>query len=132
MLPKVVVAYLLFSLVWGGMNVLQEITGHVHENHLRTKAIASLMPKFPAVAKKEKISGVAVAKITVNGDGQVANVQILEAPHPSIEQAVKEALYKWRFAKFSIKGKPIIAIGKMTFYFVNDKRGARVENPYPW
>ncbi|HEX8847742.1 MAG TPA: energy transducer TonB [Pyrinomonadaceae bacterium] len=131
MLPKIM-ASLFFSLVLGGMNSVQEIRGHVHENHLRTKAIASYMPKYPDVAKKEKISGVAVARITVDESGQVAKVEILEAPHPSIEEAVKEALYKWRFAKFTIKGKPLKAIGKMTFYFVNDKRGARVENPYPW
>lgn len=131
MLPKIV-AYVFFSLVGGGINLSQEIRGHVHENHLRTKAIASVMPKFPNAAKKKKINGVAVAQITVDETGQVINVEVLEAPHPSIEEAVKEALYQWRFAIFSVKGKPFKAIGKMTFYFVNDKKGARVENPYPW
>jgi TonB family protein len=129
---QMVVAYLFFSLISVGVGTAQEVKARVHENHLRTKAVASVMPKFPEPARRLKTSGVAVAQIFVDESGQVMNVQILEAPHPSIEESVKEALYKWRFAKFTIKGKPLKVRGKMTFYFVNDKNGARVENPYPW
>lgn len=125
-----VLAGVLIPLLWAGS--LQELKGRVHENHLRTKAISSVMPKFPAAARKGKASGAAVAQITVDGEGRVVNVEVLEAPHPSINEAVKEALYKWRFAKFTVKGKPLRVRGKLTFYFVNEKKGARVENPHPW
>ncbi|HET8671560.1 MAG TPA: energy transducer TonB [Candidatus Saccharimonadales bacterium] len=125
-------AYALFALLLSGISLPQEQTGRVHENHLRTKAIASVMPKYPNAAKKKSINGVAVAQISVDESGQVTNVEILEAPHPSIGDAVKEALYKWRFAPVTVKGKPWKVRGKMTFYFVKDKKGARVENPYPW
>lgn len=110
----------------------EKVKARVHENHLRTKAISSFMPRFPKAAKKARSSGVAVAQIIVNEFGQVIDVQILEAPHPAIGDAVKEALYRWRFTPFSVKGQALKVRGKMTFYFVNDKRGTRVENPYPW
>jgi protein TonB len=90
------------------------------------------MPKFPSAAKKKKISGVAVAQIFVDGSGVVTNVEMLESPHPSIAEAVKAALFKWRFGPVTVKGKPWKVRGKMTFYFVLDKKGVRVENPYPW
>jgi TonB family protein len=123
-------ASILIALLWGVDP--QEVRARVHENHLRTKAVASFMPKFPEAARREKVGGVAIAQVTVNHEGRVSNVEVLEAPHPSIKEAVREALYRWRFSKFAIKGKPLTVRGKLTFYFVNVKTGARVENPRPW
>ena len=129
-MQSLMLASVLVSLLWGGAP--QELKARVHENHLRTKAVVSFMPKFPAAARREKAGGVAVAQITVDQEGRVSNVEVLEAPHPSIREAVKEALYRWRFSRFTIKGKALTVRGKLTFYFVNEKTGARVENPRPW
>lgn len=107
-------------------------TIRVHENHLRTKALSSILPKFPAKARKAKASGVAVGRITIDESGRVVAVEILESPHPAIEEEVKRALFQWRFTPFTVKGIARRTIGKLTFYFVNDKQGARVENPHPW
>jgi TonB family protein len=104
----------------------------VHENHLRTKALSSVMPKFPAKARKAKATGVAVSRITVDESGQVIAVEILEAPHPSIGDELTQTLFKWRFTPFVMRGKLYRARGKLTFYFVKDKQGIRVENPHPW
>lgn len=110
----------------------EQLTIRVHENHLRTKALSSVMPKFPAKARKAKATGVAVGKITVDESGQVIIVEILEAPHKSIENELKRALFQWRFTPFIVRGKPYRARGKLTFYFVQDKHEASVENPRPW
>lgn len=103
-----------------------------HEFYLRKKAITSVVPKYPLAARKDNASGVAVSQITIDENGQVLNVEVLQSPHPSIEAEVKEALYKWRFSKFTINGKPYKTTGKLTFYFIIEKGRARVEGPNPY
>lgn len=103
-----------------------------HEFYLRKKATISVVPKYPQAARKDNASGVSVSQITIDENGLVINVEVLQSPHPAIEAEVKEALYKWRFSKFTINGKPYKTTGKLTFYFIFEKGRARVEGPNPY
>lgn len=101
-----------------------------HEIALRNKATNIVVPNYPNDAKKAKASGVAVAELTISETGLVLDVKILEAPHNSISASMAEALRQWKFSPFMIKGQPQKIQGKITYYFLLEKKTARVEAPY--
>lgn len=88
-----------------------------------------VMPIYPPEAIKSRKEGVAVARVEVNEDGSVAKVEILEAPHPAISTEVSKAVNKWTFKQNYVDGEAVRTLGKLTFYFVLNKGGPRVENP---
>jgi TonB family protein len=101
----------------------------VGEDGMRKSAEKTVMPVYPKEAIKGEQQGIAVIEAQYNGEGEVTDTTVLEAPSPSIGQAVIDAVKQWKFKPSSLDGKPISIRGKLTFYFViKDKKGW-VENP---
>jgi len=97
------------------------------EFRLREHAIKSDLPVFPDDAIRDKKTGVAVAIVEVDTAGRVSEVTVLEAPAPSIEEALVRTLKLWRFKPFQLEnGTPTRVRSKLTFYFViqNNSRPA--------
>jgi TonB family protein len=90
--------------VWG-LQTLKSVT--VHETYLRKRATKIVTPGFPEQAKKRGATGVVVAQLDVNEQGQVAQVMILEAPDQLIKEAVVKAVEQWRFNPPTIGGNSI-------------------------
>ena len=67
--------------------------------HAAPKVIKKVPPEFPTEASKKGIStGVVKAKLTIEADGKVSDVEILEAePKRVFDRAVKQALMDWKF-----------------------------------
>ncbi|PTT86893.1 hypothetical protein DBR42_12800 [Pelomonas sp. HMWF004] len=63
------------------------------------KVIKKVPPEFPREAAQKGIStGVVKAKLTIDADGKVSDVEILEAePKRVFDRAVKAALMDWKF-----------------------------------
>jgi periplasmic protein TonB len=63
------------------------------------KVIKKVPPEFPAEASKKGIaSGSVKAKLTIDADGKVSDVEIVEAePKRVFDRAVKSALMEWKF-----------------------------------
>ena len=63
------------------------------------KVIKKVPPEFPAEAAKKGISAGSVkAKLTIDADGKVSDVEIVEAePKRVFDRAVKSALMEWKF-----------------------------------
>ncbi|MEO3693628.1 TonB family protein [Roseateles paludis] len=63
------------------------------------KVIKKVPPEFPPEAANKGVNkGSVKAKITIEADGKVSAVEILEAePKRLFDNAVKEALKEWRF-----------------------------------
>lgn len=112
--------------VWG-LQTLKSVT--VHETYLRKRATKTVPPGFPEQAKKRGAKGVVVAQINVDEQGEVARVEVLEAPDPLIKEAVIKAIEQWRFDPPTIGGKPVRIRGKLTFYYVIERGKGRVDNP---
>ena len=74
-------------------------------------------PAFPDVSFKEEVTGVVVAWIETDEQGEVVSVTILQSPNKEMGSAVKKALASWRFAPTTLKGKPVPVAGKLTFYY---------------
>jgi TonB family protein len=101
----------------------------VTEGVLRRSATNVVMPIYPLEAAKSRKEGVAVARVEVNEEGFVSRVEILEAPHPAISTEVSKAVKRWTFKQNYVDGEAVRTLGKLTFYFVLNKGGPRVENP---
>lgn len=67
--------------------------------HATPKIVKKVPPDFPAEASKKGIStGSVKAKLTIEADGKVSDVEILEAePKRVFDRAVKQALMEWKF-----------------------------------
>jgi periplasmic protein TonB len=63
------------------------------------KVVKKVPPEFPAEAANKGVNkGSVKAKLTIEADGKVSAVEILEAePKRLFDNAVKEALREWRF-----------------------------------
>ena len=67
--------------------------------HATPKVIKKVPPDFPREAVQKGIStGVVKAKLTIEADGKVSDVEIVEAePKRVFDRAVKQALMEWKF-----------------------------------
>ncbi|KQW42853.1 MULTISPECIES: TonB family protein [unclassified Roseateles] len=67
--------------------------------HAAPKVVKKVPPEFPAEASKKGIStGSVKAKMTIEADGKVSDVEIVEAePKRVFDRAVKAALMEWKF-----------------------------------
>ena len=63
------------------------------------KVVKKVPPEFPAEASKKGIStGSVKAKLIIEADGKVSDVEIVEAePKRVFDRAVKSALMEWKF-----------------------------------
>lgn len=63
------------------------------------KVVKKVPPEFPREAAQKGIStGVVKAKLTIEADGHVSDVEVLEAePKRVFDRAVKAALMDWKF-----------------------------------
>ena len=104
---------------------LPRFSGH----DLRKITETTVRPEFPQEAIKAGKTGVAVAMVTVNETGIVTGVEVLEAPAPSIAQAVSQALSQWRFKTATSNGRTTGYTGKVTYYFVFQQGKAVVLDP---
>jgi periplasmic protein TonB len=67
--------------------------------HAAPKVIKKVPPEFPNEAAKKGISNGSVkAKLTIEADGKVSNVEIIEAePKRIFDRATITALMEWKF-----------------------------------
>jgi TonB family protein len=111
-------------------NQSSEQVVRVGEDGMRKSAEKTVMPVYPKEAIKSAQQGIAVIEAQYNGKGKVVDTAVLEAPSPTIGQAVIDAVKQWKFKSSSLDGKPVSVRGKLTFYFVIDKdKKGWVENP---
>ena len=67
--------------------------------HATPKVVKKVPPDFPREASQKGIStGVVKAKLSIDANGSVTDVEILEAePKRVFDRAVKAALMEWKF-----------------------------------
>lgn len=100
-------------------------TLHVDSSTLRRNALRAPLPRYPRASLIKGSTGVAVAAVTVDPNGSIANTEMLEAPDSDISAAVKAILLKWCFTNWA--GRPKIGRcvieSRLIFYF--GTRGGR-------
>jgi protein TonB len=120
---------LLINLAAPAVTAQKPMHVRLSEKSLRARAIKSVMPAYPDESKKRGSKGVAVARLEIDEQGDVTQVDVLESPDAHIKRAVTEATSQWKFNPTTVGGQPVRVQGKLTFYFVIEGADARVENP---
>jgi TonB family protein len=88
------------------------------ERIMRSKILSTVIPSYPTDAVQSRRNGVCVVYVSLDANGGVSSVQIVESPTMSIFNSVEQAVTRWRFKPFKAKdGEPILMSSKLTFYF---------------
>jgi protein TonB len=74
------------------------------------RAVVAMAPVYPYRARQRDIEGTVEVRFLVGRDGTVSEVIIVSADPPGIfEDAVREAVQRWRFEPGKLAGKPVAA-----------------------
>ena len=95
----------------------------VGEDGMRKSASKVVMPVYPKMSIKKRKSGVGVAEVEFDGEGNVVRVTVLESPDAECAKSISSALKQWKFTPSKLDGEPVYMRGKLTFYFVSDSKG---------
>lgn len=79
-------------------------------------ATQKVNPVYPPQAKTLRMTGVVKVEVTIDEQGQVADVQNSSGPS-LLQRAAADALKKWRFKPFTRDGQPVKAKGFVNFNF---------------
>ncbi len=71
--------------------------------------VAGAEPEYPAAAQKEGREAVVVLKLTVDKEGHVTNVEVVQSGGEDFDAAAREAVLKFHFTPATRDGKPIAA-----------------------
>jgi TonB family protein len=99
------------------------------EATLRKVVVKAVMPSYPTSSRKRGSTGVAVAEIDLDENGNVIAARVLEAPDEEIGRSVVKSVQQWKFQPLKVQGGAVRIHSKLTFYFVAQKGRAWVEHP---
>ena len=63
-------------------------------------------PKYPEMARSNKIQGTVMLRATVSKEGNVTEVSVISG-HPMLMGAALEAAKKWKYRPYQVGGKPV-------------------------
>jgi TonB family protein len=66
-------------------------------NILKSKLIREVEPVYPELAKQAHVQGRVVLAVTVDGDGNVSDIEVTSG-HPLLAQAAKAAVGRWKYS----------------------------------
>jgi protein TonB len=79
-------------------------------------ATRQAQPTYPPAAKSVRASGVVKVEVTIDENGEVAQIGKASG-HTMLQAAAKDAIRKWRFKPFTRDGQPVKANGYVSFNF---------------
>lgn len=82
-------------------------------------AIRKVQPPYPQMARQMRLSGSVQVQITISESGEVADAFVLSG-HPVLREASLQAVRQWLFKPTELNGRPVRAIGVITFNFKLD------------
>lgn len=90
------------------------------------KLLNGILPKYPKEARKAKIEGQVEVTATIEPDGGVSSVSIVNGDIKLAEAAV-DAVQDWRFEPYSQGGRPVQVLQTILLDFSRDKKTAALQ-----
>ncbi|HKC64499.1 MAG TPA: energy transducer TonB, partial [Pyrinomonadaceae bacterium] len=84
---------------------------------LNGHAIKLPLPRYPAEAKGEHVSGTVLVEVTIDEEGNVASAHTISG-HFLLRAASEEAALKAKFTPTILCGKPVKVTGVITYNFI--------------
>ncbi len=81
------------------------------------RAIQKTQPAYPEIAKRIKASGPVQIQIAISETGEVTDATVLSG-HWALREVSLQAARQWRFKPTELNGRPVRAIGVITFNFI--------------
>ena len=80
--------------------------------------VHKVIPAYPLNCQQNNIGGKVILHVSIDKQGTVTDVKILNSPHPDLSSAATEAFLQWKFEPIMKKQKPI----SVTFPVIVDFR----------
>lgn len=78
--------------------------------------VSKVQPLYPPDAKGQGIQGAVVLSVTIDKEGNVANIQVVSG-HPSLVPASIEAVKQWKYKPYLVEGNPVEVETQVTVNF---------------
>lgn len=95
------------------LSIPKQIGGNV----LRSRLIKKVEPVYPDIAKRKRIQGLVILVVTVDEEGNVADIRVTRG-QPELTGAAVEAVKQWKYSPTVLEGKPIPVTATVTVNFV--------------
>jgi protein TonB len=95
-----------------GSPTIVRLSGKVASDHL----LRSARPTYPPLAKQARIWGVVTLEVKINKEGGVTSAQTLSG-HPLLQEAAVDAVRKWTYRPYLVKGEPVEVITTVIVIF---------------
>jgi protein TonB len=82
-----------------------------------SKLIHRVEPDYPELAKRARVQGIVLLKVTVDESGNVANIELVRG-HPLLTQAAIDAVRQWKYSPTILNNEPVPVIATVTVNFV--------------
>ncbi|MDX2030937.1 MAG: energy transducer TonB [Blastocatellia bacterium] len=93
----------------------------ISEGVLQGNAVNKVTPTYPAIARQMNASGEVQVQITINEEGRVIEAVALSG-HPLLRTPAEDAARRWTFKPTTLSGKPVKALGVLTFVFTRNNQ----------
>jgi TonB family protein len=95
----------------GGQTPLR-VGGNISE----PRKIQDVKPVYPQAALEQKVSGVVILEVIIDGGGGVRDAKVLRSV-PLLDQAALDAVRNWRFTPTLLNGAPVEVVMTVTVSF---------------
>jgi protein TonB len=80
------------------------------------RTVRKIQPPYPAIARQARVQGSVQVQIDISETGEVTNAALITG-HPLLRDAALQAARQWTFRPTELNGRPVRAIGIITFNF---------------
>ncbi len=68
--------------------------------------VRKVVPRYPPMAKAQRLQGSVVLQALIGKDGNIQNVEVVSGP-PSLAQAAVEAVRQWKYKPYLLNGQAV-------------------------
>lgn len=83
---------------------------------LESKTIKRVVPEYPELAKRARVSGAVILQVNVDEEGDVYDVKVLNG-HPLLQEAAVNAVRQWKYSPTLLNGEPVPVVAMVTVVF---------------
>ncbi len=88
----------------------------VSEGVQESRLIKKVEPVYPDLAKRARVSGIVILEVTIDEEGNVADVKVLRG-HPLLDDEVVRAVRQWKYSPTLLNGEPVPVTATVTVIF---------------
>ncbi len=78
--------------------------------------VSKVQPQYPSDAKEQHIQGEVLLSVTIDKEGNVANIQVVSGPESLVPASI-EAVKQWKYRPYLLEGTPVEVETQVTVNF---------------